>query len=176
MAEASKKKKKKPGAGRPKQFEIKKEDFESFCSIQCTKAEMAQILKCSTSTIEKWCKKEYGENYSNVYKRYSGFGKMSLRRAMFRNACKNNNSSIQIWLSKQHLGMRDQHEVDVNIKPFIVEAPDGSEVIKLGVDTIPELTGDTIDAEVIDKAEKNYYDSDQIDKDVNDEPTEDQQD
>ena len=160
------KKKRAPGAGRPKE-EIKTDDFELMCSLQCTKAEMADAIGCSTSKIEKWCRKQYGDNYSNVYKRYSGEGKISLRRSMFRNAVEKDNATIQIWLSKQHLGMRDQHEVQVSVKPFIVESPDGKEIIKLGVDHVPEIEGVTIDVDSIDRSEQNYYDAETIDEDNN---------
>ena len=36
---------------------------------------------------------------------------MRLRKAMWNNAINNNNTAMQIWLSKQVLGMSDKQEV-----------------------------------------------------------------
>ena len=163
-----------PGAGRPKE-PIDKQVFENMCKLQCTKQEMADFLDCSTSKIEKWCKSEYKDNFSNVYKRYTQGGKISLRRAMFRNAVEKDNATIQIWLSKQHLGMRDQHEVQVSVKPFVIEAPNGGEVMKLGVEQIQQIEGETIDVETIDASEKTYYDVEKLEDNI-DELTENQSD
>ena len=165
------KRKNKPGQGRKKKPIIPK-DFEMMCRLQCTKQEMADYLDCSTSKIEKWVKSEYGDNFSNVYKRYTAGGKISLRRAMFRNALEKDNVGIQIWLSKQHLGMRDKQELDVNVKPYVIESPDGKEVIKLGVDEVEQIEGE-IDEQAIAQAEQNYYDAEIVDSEgFEDEPTE----
>lgn len=93
--------------GRPRK-EIKKDLFEKLCQIQCTKNEMASVFDVSTDTIERWVKREYGENFENTYKKHSAVGKMSLRRLQFRLA--ENSVPMAIFLGKQYLGQKDNPE------------------------------------------------------------------
>lgn len=90
-------------------IEIDKEQFEKLCNIQCTLSEIAGWFKCSEDTIENFCKREYGEGFSDVYKVYSADGKISLRRTQFRLAEKS--YAMAIWLGKQYLGQREHVEV-----------------------------------------------------------------
>lgn len=93
--------------GRPLK-EINQKTFENLCAIQCTLVEIAGVFDCCEDTIENWCKRTYKETFSEVYKKKSAMGKMSLRRNMFKQAEKN--ATMAIWLSKQHLGMTDKIE------------------------------------------------------------------
>lgn len=97
-----------PKAGRPR-IEIPKEQFESLCAICCTLAEIAGFFRCSEDTIEKWCKRTYNENFTDIYKKASSPGKVSLRRMQFRMA--EHNASMAIWLGKQWLGQTDAVQV-----------------------------------------------------------------
>lgn len=90
--------------GRP-EIKIKKEDFEKLCALQCTEEEIAGFYDCSVDTINNWCKKTYGETFSETYKKKSAKGKMSLRRYQFKLA--ERNASMAIFLGKQYLGQRD---------------------------------------------------------------------
>lgn len=109
-------------------IEIDKNQFEQLCAMQCTLRELADWFKCSEDTIENWCKRTYtdedGESigFSEVYKKHSVAGKISLRRFQFKLAEKN--TSMAIWLGKQWLGQRDQVDVgvDVNDRNGEVEA------------------------------------------------------
>ena len=94
-------------AGRPRK-QIDKEQFETMCEIQCTLEEIAALFKCSEDTIQNWCKREYGENFSVVHKWYSATGKMSLRRWQFKMAEKN--APMAIFLGKNYLGQTDKVE------------------------------------------------------------------
>ena len=85
--------------------EIDQNIFKNLCGIQCTKEEIAGVLDCSEDTIDRFCKKEYGESFAVVYKKHSAQGKMSLRRMQFKLAEKN--ASMAIWLGKQYLGQRE---------------------------------------------------------------------
>lgn len=96
-----------------KQIPIPKEHFESLCGIQCTLSEIASFFKCSEDTIERWCKREYGMNFAEVYKIYSVSGKISLRRWQFKMAEKN--VTMAIFLGKQYLGQTDKTETEVSI-------------------------------------------------------------
>lgn len=93
--------------GRPRK-EIDRNQFEKLCGLQCTLSEIASFFQCSEDTIERWCKREYKEGFADTYKKYSGSGKISLRRAQFRLAEKN--ASMAIWLGKQYLGQKDNAE------------------------------------------------------------------
>ena len=99
-------------AGRPP-IEIKQEDFEKLCSLQCPLEEIASWFKCSADTIERWCKKIYGMNFAEVYKKHSASGKISLRRYQFNLA--KTNASMAIWLGKQMLGQKEPKENELTV-------------------------------------------------------------
>ena len=90
--------------GRP-QKEIDKKIFENLCGLQCTLEEIAGVFDCSADTIERWCKREYGETFAETYKKHSAKGKMSLRRAQFKLAEKS--AAMAIFLGKNYLGQKD---------------------------------------------------------------------
>lgn len=88
--------------------EIDKRDFESLCTLQCTKEEICGFFDVSDKTLENWCKRTYSEGFSEVFKKKRGKGKISLRRAQFRLAEKNANMAI--FLGKNYLGQTDKIE------------------------------------------------------------------
>lgn len=98
--------------GRP-QKEINKEQFEELCKMQCTLDEIAGFFKCSPDTIQNWCKKEYEDIYSVVYKKYAQDGRISLRRAQLKSAL-NGNVTMQIWLGRQLLGQTDKQVLSLD--------------------------------------------------------------
>lgn len=91
---------------------IDKKQFEKLCTLQCTKEEIAGFFECSEDTIEKFCKREYGETFTAVFKQKRQTGKISLRRSQWRLAEKN--VSMAIWLGKQYLGQKEQQEVQIS--------------------------------------------------------------
>lgn len=93
--------------GRPR-VKIDKEIFENLCSIQCTEEEIANIFECCIDTINNWCKKTYGSTFSDIYKKHSANGKISLRRSQMKLA--ETNATMAIFLGKQILGQRDTVE------------------------------------------------------------------
>lgn len=93
--------------GRPKK-EINQNMFEQMCGIQCTKDEICSILDIDEKTLTRWCKDTYNMGFSDVYKKKSQVGKMSLRRMQFKIAEKN--PTMAIFLGKQYLGQRDTPE------------------------------------------------------------------
>ena len=90
--------------GRPRK-EIDNKIFENLCGLQCTLEEIAGVFDCSVDTIERWCKREYGETFADTYKKHSAKGKMSLRRAQFKLAEKS--AAMAIFLGKNYLGQKD---------------------------------------------------------------------
>ncbi len=92
-------------AGRPKTA-IDYGLVEDLGSIMCTMNEIASILGCSTSKLEK------DEEFMRVYKKALDNGKMSLRRQQYQLAMKGN-CTMLIWLGRQYLGQTDKVESEV---------------------------------------------------------------
>lgn len=88
--------------------EIDSKIFESLCKLQCTEAEICSFLEVSDKTLSAWCKRTYNESFSEIYKKKSEGGKISLRRAQFRLAEKN--ATMAIFLGKQYLDQSDNPE------------------------------------------------------------------
>ena len=96
--------------GRPR-AKINKEEFEKLCAMQCTEVEIAEFFNCTDDTINGWCKREYGETFSETYKKKSAKGRVSLRRMQFQMA--ETNPTLLIWLGKQWLNQRERQTVAV---------------------------------------------------------------
>lgn len=99
--------------GRPI-IDIDKNQFEKLCFLQCTEEEIAGFFDCSIDTINNYCKRTYDMTFSDVYKKKSSKGKISLRRSQFKIAEKN--ATMAIWLGKQYLGQIDAIENNVDIQ------------------------------------------------------------
>ena len=95
---------------RPK-IEIDIDQFKKLCSIQCTLEEIASWFKCSSDTIERWCKRTLKMSFADAFKTWSADGKISLRRTQFKMA--ESNVSMAIWLGKQYLGQKDYQDIKV---------------------------------------------------------------
>lgn len=91
-------------AGRPKK-DIDKKQFENLCAIQCTLTEICGWFGITDKTLEAWCKREYGKNFSEVFAEKRAAGRISLRRYQFQQAEKN--PTMAIWLGKNWLGQSD---------------------------------------------------------------------
>lgn len=96
-------------AGRPRK-EIDEKEFRKLCAMQCTLEEIAGFFECCEDTIETWCKRTYKENFSDIYKKLSAGGKISLRRNQMK--LSETNASMAIWLGKQYLGQKDVSEIE----------------------------------------------------------------
>lgn len=94
--------------GRPK-TELNMKTLIQAVKIQCTKEEAASVCEVSADTLDRRLE-EMGTNWTEFFTEHSAGGKASLRRAMFKSAIEDGNVSSQIWLSKQHLGMKDRTE------------------------------------------------------------------
>lgn len=114
--------------GRPRK-EIDAVNFEKLCGLQCTLAEIAGFFDCSEDTIENWCKREYNENFSDVFKKHSAGGKLTLRRNMLRLSEKS--ATMAIFLAKNWLGMTDNVEIkaDTSLMQSLVDVVQGNQEI-----------------------------------------------
>lgn len=97
-------------AGRPP-IQLDKGQFEGLCRLQCTLEEMAGFFKVDADTVAAWCKRNYGENFSVIFKKYSQEGKISLRRTLFRMS--EQKPVVAIFLAKNILGMTDKIETNI---------------------------------------------------------------
>jgi len=115
--------------GRPRK-EIDANNFEKLCGLQCTLAEIAGFFECSEDTIESWCKREYNETFSEVFKKHSTGGKLTLRRNMLRLSEKN--ATMAIFLAKNWLGMTDNVEVkaDTSLMQSLLDVVNGKNEIQ----------------------------------------------
>ena len=85
--------------------EIDQKQFEYCCHILCTQEELCGIFSVDHKTLTRWCKDKYNEDFSQVYKRLSQVGKMSVRRNLYR--LSERNASACIFLAKNVLGYSD---------------------------------------------------------------------
>lgn len=105
--------------GRPKK-EINKKIFEGLCQIQVTEKEMCHVFECCEDTLNAWCKENYKDEdgnpmtFSDVFKRESDKGLISLRRAQWTAGVVNGNVTMLIWLGKQMLGQSDKTQIDTS--------------------------------------------------------------
>jgi IS30 family transposase len=115
--------------GRPR-LEIDWEQLDKLCAIQCTKAEIADILGVSEDTIDRRCKEEHECSFAVYYKKHQSHGKASLRRQQFKTAMKGN-PTLLVWLGKQMLGQTDQpHEGDTDLEKYFVDSRKGKDESK----------------------------------------------
>jgi len=101
--------------GRPKK-EVDSKILGNLASIGCTIEECASVMGVSARTLRR--------NYAEIIEQNKEKGKASLRKKMFDKAIKKDNTHMQIWLSKNYLGMKDR-TVNENINeplPLIIEA------------------------------------------------------
>lgn len=126
--------------------DINQKTFENLCGIQCTLEEICAVLDVSSKTLEKWCKQTYGETYSQVYKAKRGIGKVSLRRTMWETA-QDGNTTLQIFLAKNFLGMSDRVTVEATADGKLADLIDG---LKEPLDDLHEETK-SVDVLVADK-------------------------
>ena len=96
--------------GRPKK-EIDVKQFEKLCGMQCTEEEIADFFECDPDTVNNWCKRTFGQTFSEVFRQKRTLGKISLRASGFKMA--QNNPSVHIFYAKNFLGMTDKIEQTV---------------------------------------------------------------
>jgi hypothetical protein len=107
------------------------EQLVNMIRVLCTAEEICGILGISEDTLGRRIEErqiEGARNFAELYKKHSGEGKASLRRAQWK-AAQDGNPTMLVWLGKQMLGQRDKHElsgpdggaVQIEIKRTIVD-------------------------------------------------------
>lgn len=93
--------KKGPGSGpQGKGFTFDWKLILKLSYIHCTVEEIASVVGCSTTLLSAQ------PRFDRIHDRGKEYGKASLRRLLFRAAFRGNTKAL-IWLSKQHLGMKE---------------------------------------------------------------------
>ena len=100
---------KRKGAGRPK-IVVDLEILKNLASIGCPDYEIASVLNISARTLKR--------NYAEIVDQYREKGKASLRKKMWDKAIKKDNTNMQIWLSKNYLGMKDRTQTESITEPL----------------------------------------------------------
>lgn len=77
--------------------------LEGLAKINCTYEEISAVLGIDPSTLTR--------RYAHIIKEGREKGKMSLKRAMWKNAIDKENVAMQIFLSKNLLEYSDRNEV-----------------------------------------------------------------
>ena len=98
--------------------------FETLCSIFCTRDEVAQVMGVTAPTLKRLIAENYPETptWETAFNLYSARGKVSLRRKQFQMAMEGDRT-MQIWLGKNYLGQTDAPKAEP-------EAPKTSELVK----------------------------------------------
>ena len=79
----------------------------------CTEEEISEFFDVSVDTLQRWCKRTYGEGFAEVYKNKTADAKCTLRRYQMQLA--ERNPTMAIFLGKQWLGQKDVNITDANI-------------------------------------------------------------
>ena len=100
---------KRQGAGRPRII-IDVEILKNLASIGCPDYEIASVLNISPKTLKR--------NYAQILEQFKEKGKATLRKKMWDKAVKKDNTFMQIWLSKNYLGMKDRSQTESIVEPL----------------------------------------------------------
>ena len=124
--------------GRPKKI-VDLNVAENLAKKQLLQAEIAAILGITVETLNSRISDEFNETFSEWRTRVCAAGLGKLRESMWDQAVgEKPNTTMQIWLSKQYLGMRDSFEEEKPpIKPVMIVWQD--KTIELSSTEIKEL-------------------------------------
>lgn len=120
--------------GRPKK-DIDWNLFEQLCGIKCTQSEIASMLKINVDTLCDRSREHYGEDYSEIYKRYSESGNCSLRRNQL--ILSKKNATMAIFLGKQWLGQRDPEPLQNHDKEIKLTVNYEGNPPQISAETVP---------------------------------------
>ena len=98
--------------GRPK-IDIDEEQLRRLAGMQCTYEEIAAFFECHPNTIRN--------RFKEIIEQERLKARASLRREMFRSAL-DGDQRMQVWLSKQYLGMAEKTEHSgETLNPLVIE-------------------------------------------------------
>lgn len=121
---ANKDKKAPPNKGGRPQRDFDQTTFEGLCRHRNTEQDICDILATTDKTLSEWCKRTYGVGFSEVYKRFSAYGRVSTRNALFK-LIKAGNPSAVIYGCKTICGLHenvDTEERDLRLRILRAQA------------------------------------------------------
>jgi len=92
-------------AGRPK-AKIDWKMVDKYLQAQCTGVGIASLMGIAYVTLARSCEEIHKVNFEEYSRLKKAEGQELLRATMFKNAM-GGDKALQIWLSKQYLGMRE---------------------------------------------------------------------
>ena len=106
---------KKKQLGRPNKT-VDEKVLANLSQIGCTQEEIGSIVGISARTLQR--------RFADLLEVNKNKGKASLRKKMWDKAIKKDNTHMQIWLSKNELGMKERtvNETITEPLPLIIEA------------------------------------------------------
>lgn len=105
-----------PRTGRPKK-EFDRKQFVDLVGLGCTQEEICWFFRDETGktanidTLSRWCKRTFGLNYQDFYKKNGGMA-MKIRLRQNQLELSKKNAAMAIFLGKNYLGQRDSFEFD----------------------------------------------------------------
>jgi len=98
--------------------EIDYVELEKLVEMQATEVEIASFFDVTDKTLNARIKEQYNMTFSEYKTLKGGKGKISLRQMMWQSA-KKGNTNMQIFLSKNMLGMADKQEIKTDEKKSV---------------------------------------------------------
>lgn len=129
------------------------DEFDKLCAIHCTRDEIANWFNVSPDTIERAVKREKKMVFAAYHAQKADTGKISLRRRMWQ-AALGGDKTMMIWISKQHLGMRDKSDQVTHLSGELgvqqVLSPEQKALVAGDTDAIHKLSSalDAIEATI----------------------------
>lgn len=116
-------------AGRPRK-EFDKKEFMNLVGLGCTQEEIAWWFrddtgkKANIDTISRWCKRTFGLNFQEYYKKNGG---MAMKIALRKNQMKlsEKNAAMAIFLGKNYLGQKDTLDNKADENGMLAQLIDG---------------------------------------------------
>jgi hypothetical protein len=100
---------------RPK-AEIDFKKVDEYLQAQCSGSAIAGILGIHPDTLYKAIEQKYKTCFSAYSAQKKSEGKEILKKTMYDIAVKAKNVPMNIWLSKQYLGMTDKSNINVDFE------------------------------------------------------------
>ena len=128
--------------GRPRK-EIDFDQLAKIVHLQATQEECANLLGMSLDTLSARIREKYDQTFSQFFKDVAPFGRLSLRRKLWKVGIEEGNVPTLHLLAKNYLGMTDK--LDATIRGT---GPDGSHLItdwsNVSSETLRELKANSM--------------------------------
>lgn len=116
-----------PDKGIKRNFDYEK--LESLLKLNLSCSDTAWLMGCEENYLTEMVKKKYDTTFQDLRQKMMGHTRSALFQSMLRSALKGN-ATLQMFLAKNLLGMKDKVDIDVGQKPqMTINRPNGETVI-----------------------------------------------